>query len=199
MADKADPKHSDSAPVEGALQDPTPTAQTGAKDEPGQDDPRLLAALKQLEKAQREIDGYKLAETKRQEAEMSELEREKARAAKLEADLAKERNDSAIEKKRNAFLLAASQAGCEYPDQAFKLADLSGLELSADGSVNGVPDTIKSLKKNSPFLFGTKAASTGGNPTSGPPGTSELTPEKIMAESPEDYHKRIAAFRAEHY
>ena len=91
-----------------------------------------------LKKAKDELDALKAEQ-------MSELEKAQKRAADLEAERDQalvEANDRLI---KAAFVAAAAQAGAAHPEDAFALADLSGVEIGEDGQVTGVEDAVKAL------------------------------------------------------
>ncbi len=53
-----------------------------------------------------------------------------------------------------AFQDEAVKAGITHPEDAFKLADLSGVEVdSEEESVKGIAETVESLRKDRPYLF----------------------------------------------
>jgi hypothetical protein len=55
---------------------------------------------------------------------------------------------------RAAFNDEAAKAGVTHPEDAFKLADLNGVEADLEEeSVKGLPDAIESLRKSRPYLF----------------------------------------------
>ncbi len=55
---------------------------------------------------------------------------------------------------KTAFNGEAIRAGIAYPEDAFKLADISGVEMDMeDEAVTGVAEAIESLRTNRPWLF----------------------------------------------
>lgn len=104
------------------------------------------------------------AQRKREDQEKSDLEREKeAREAaeKREKDAIAAANEKLI---RAEFIMEASRANVEHPDDAFSLADKSDVKIDDSGKVTGVADAVKTLveagrlpmsgKKKAPDLDG---------------------------------------------
>lgn len=92
-------------------------------------------------------------------AEMSEKERAEELARKAEEQAqqyAKQLEELQArvreEKIRNAFITAATAHNIAYIEDAWKLADLSAVEVGEDGSVKGIEDVVKALVENKPFL-----------------------------------------------
>ena len=85
----------------------------------------------------------KLAEI--ETAQLSELEKAQARAAELEAerDLAQKQAKNTLI--QAAFISAAAVAGAAHPEDAFALADKSGVSIGDDGKVAGVEAAVKAL------------------------------------------------------
>lgn len=162
-------------------------------------DPNALAA--ELRKARKQLKQLEQREAERAKAEMTELDRLKAERDEAMSALESERTRSSESTKRNAFRMAAIKNGAVDPEAALKLADLSGLEIAEDGTVTGVEDVIKGLKKSyaSLNLFGSapphSAASGGGNPSNGAP---KVTAKKIEEMSNDEYRKwRESVIRGE--
>lgn len=61
---------------------------------------------------------------------------------------------------RNAVVLAATRANFHDPEDAFRLADLEGVQIGEDGRVSGVEEALKALAKAKPHLV-RQAAGTG--------------------------------------
>lgn len=124
---------------------------------------------KRLERERKKYGDYddlrtKLAEYERereekQRAEMSEIERyktdlEKAQSSyqALESELTSMRESVKQERIRNAFITAAQAANIAYIDDAWALADRSGVSVGDDGEVVGIDVVIASLVETKPFL-----------------------------------------------
>lgn len=137
------------------------------------------------------VESYNVIRDKYAEAKqkLEAIEAEKAEAAKKQleeqgkfkelADTEKKRADELQSKyertnKVNALKLAAIQAGTVDADAVERLADLSAVTLSEDGSVDAesVSKLIESLKTAKPYLFGEKqnkpnVGANGGSPADG--------------------------------
>lgn len=104
---------------------------------------------------------YEKAEEERRKAEMTEKERleaEKEEALK-KAEEAEAKIQEAIQKANERlikaeFRLLAKEAGirADALDDAYKLADFSGVEVTDDGEVKGIDEVVKTLKKTKPYL-----------------------------------------------
>src|SRR5690606_22904907 len=89
------------------------------------------------------------------------LEAEKARAAQ-----ATERAKRSLIKA--AFTAEAVAANLVSVDDAFKLADLSGVEVDDDGTVTGIKEAVEALVKEKPYLV-KQGQGAGGGGTGGAP------------------------------
>lgn len=113
-------------------------------------------------------------------AELSEKERAEEIAKKYEEErnqyakqLEELQNAIREEKIRNAFITKAQSAGIAYIDDAYKLADLSKVEVSDDGSINGIDDVVKALVESKPFLVGQQKPKPVGEPSNGGPNSND--------------------------
>lgn len=109
----------------------------------------------------RKADEYEKALEERRLAELSAQERAdelRKKAEEEKSGLARQLDELQAqiktEKIRNAFITAASNANIAYVDDAYRLADLSAVEIGEDGKVNGVDDVVKALVEHKPFLIG---------------------------------------------
>lgn len=110
--------------------------------------------LEQFDKEKADADKKKLED----EGKFKELaEAEAAKRVDLETRYTRER-------KVNALKLAAVQAGTVDPEAVATLANLDGITVSEDGSVDAasVKTVVDTLKKEKAYLFGTPGA--GGQP-----------------------------------
>lgn len=136
---------------------------------------------------------------KLQDAQKSEAEKlqDSLKAAQAERDEAVQRaNDTLI---KAAFISAGAAANLVNPADAYALADLSGVSIKEDGTVDGVEAAVKAIvdggrlpvkgKTPAPSLNG--GAGSTQRPGSGePPLTAEeLATAKKMGVKPEDYAK----------
>jgi len=111
------------------------------------------------------LDEFTKAEEERKQAELTEVERLQAQLQKFEADTkaAEEAKAKALESAnkrllKSEFKLLASSKDFgvrkDALDDAFVLADLSGVEVDEDGNVTGVKEALETLKKSKAYLFG---------------------------------------------
>jgi len=140
---------------------------------------------------------YEKALEEKRLAELSEKERadELAKKAQEERDqyakqLAELQNTIKAEKIRNAFITKAQAEGISYIDDAYRLADLSSVDLDEEGSVVGIDDVVKALVDSKPFLVGqAKPKLIGGEGTNKQHDKSEKTAEQLLAEAYEKAKK----------
>jgi hypothetical protein len=145
----------------------------------------------------KQLEEFEAAEAERKKAEMSEVEKAQAAAAEAQRE-----RDEALQKAQDlliqsAFVAAASKAGVAHPDDVYRLADLSAVEIDDAGKVDGVEDEVKRLveagrlgmsgRPQAPSLDG--GAGRGVRPSEAPPA---LTPEELaiaqkMSLKPEEY------------
>lgn len=145
-------------------------------------------AKKQLEAQAKEL-GYETIEAMQaalkaskdaKDKEKTDLEKEKAAkeaAEKAAAAALARANQSLI---RAEFKVKSKEAGALNPDAAFKLADLSDVEVDDDGNVSGVDEAIKALQKSDDYLFGKTKGGSVGNPSN--PGGGDPPPEESLGE-----------------
>lgn len=132
---------------------------------------RIARERKKLEKfadydvLKTKLDEFTKAEEERKQSEMTEVERLQAQLEKLSstAKEAEEAKAKALESankrllKSEFKLLAGSKefgVRKDALDDAFLLADLSGVEIDEDGNVTGVKEALEGLKKAKSYLFG---------------------------------------------
>lgn len=166
---------------------------------------KLRDEVKTLKPLARKLTDYEKAEAERQAAEMTESERLRAEiaAAKKEAEEARtQARDTLI---RSAFVSEAAKAGAAHPEDVYRLADLSGVEIDEAGAVTGVTEAVKALvdagrvpllgKQPAPSLDG----GAGGRERTDQ--TTRLTPLEVdiakrMGLTAEQYQKSKAAIAA---
>jgi hypothetical protein len=140
-------------------------------------------------------DFEKQAEEKRL-AELSEKEKaeELAKKAQEERDsLTKEietmKSAVKTEKIHNAFITAATKNGIAYVDDAYQLADLSSVEVTEDGSINGVDDLVNALIESKPFLVAKEKPNPIGSATNDSHDKADKTSDQLLAEASEKARK----------
>jgi hypothetical protein len=154
----------------------------------------LKAANAEAADRRKKLDAYEKAEQERKQAEMTELEKlqaAKEEADKRAADAEARANQRLIEA---AFVSEASKHGAKFPEDAYALADRSGVAIGEDGKVVGVAEAVKALVAGGRLPMGTPPAPglDGGSGSGQPPTRVTLTAEeetiaKKMGISPEDY------------
>lgn len=138
-------------------------------------------------------------EQKLEEQRLAELS-EKERAEEIAKKYEEERNQYAKqleelqstireEKIRNAFITKAQAAGVAYIDDAYKLADLSKVEVGEDGTINGIDDVVKALVESKPFLVGQQKPKPVGESTNRQFDKSEKTADQLLQEAYEKAKK----------
>ena len=100
----------------------------------------------------KKLDEYEAKEKKQKEAQLSEVDQLKAQLAEQVAANAQIQNDIKQAKLRAAIERAAGLQGFVNPEDAWKLADLSGLEMGEDGKVKGLEEALKEILKTRPYL-----------------------------------------------
>ena len=111
---------------------------------------RLRAEAASYRKRLRELE----EKVKRYEDEkLSEQERLQKRLAELEQEHTQVLADMEALRLRHAVERAASKLGFRNPEDAYQLADLSGVQIGEDGAVEGVEAALKALAKERPYLL----------------------------------------------
>lgn len=146
----------------------------------------LKRANREAAERRKKIEEMEAAETKRKEAELTELERLKAKTVEAEARLetmAARLRESAI---RQEVMVQAGKLAFVDADDAFRLADLSGVEVGEDGKVIGVEAALRALAKQKPHLL--KPAGNAPNINAGASGrSSAATPAEIAVRKRAEY------------
>lgn len=112
----------------------------------------IKAKLTELQAAEDERKRGELTEIERYKAD---LEKEQTSKQTLESELSTLRESVKQERIRNAFITAATAANIAYVDDAWSLADRSGVSVGDDGNVVGIDAVIASLIESKPFLVAT--------------------------------------------
>ena len=99
--------------------------------------------VRELEEKVKRYEDEKLSEQERLQKRLVELEQEHAQVlAEMEAL-----------RLRHAVERAASKLGFRNPEDAYQLADLSGVAINEDGTVEGIEAALKALAKERPYLL----------------------------------------------
>lgn len=101
---------------------------------------------------------YEKAENDRKQAEMTEVQKANAAkeaAEKRAAEAEQRANQRLIE---SAFISEASRLGVKYPEDAYALADKSGVSLDDKGKVVGVAEAVDAVVKSGRLPIGTPRA-----------------------------------------
>lgn len=118
----------------------------------------LKAANAESMTRRKRLDELEAADEERKAAQLSEVE--KAKKAQADAEAKARAADDRLRTAaiRNAVVLEASKVSFFDPEDAFRLADLGGVQVADDGTVTGVADALKALMKAKPHLV--RAATT---------------------------------------
>lgn len=113
----------------------------------------LKRANREAAERRKKLEELEAGEAKRREAEMSEAERLKAQAAAAEQRLQVMEKALSESRIRQAVTVAASGLAFVDADDAYRLADLSGVTIDEAGTVSGVDGALKALAKAKPHLL----------------------------------------------
>jgi len=128
----------------------------------------LQGANRESADRRKRLEAFEKAELDRAKKDLSEVERLKGQVAELDKrarELEAEREMMII---RSAVERAAAALGFHSAEDAYQLADLSGVEIDEDGKVSNVDKALKELVKARPYLVrvvdkpDTNAGATGG-------------------------------------
>lgn len=97
-------------------------------------------------------------EAERAKAEMSEIEKAQAEAKEAADALAQLKESTRSSAIRHAVEMAAAKANFTDPSDAYKLADLSSVDVGDDGTVAGVDEAIKALAESKPYMVKSERA-----------------------------------------
>ncbi len=96
------------------------------------------------------------AEKKRRDAELSETEKLKNQIAEKDTTLQALQNDLKTWRIRQAIEREATVLNFQNPEDAYLLADMTGVEISEDGKVTGAKEAIEKLAKARTYLLKTE-------------------------------------------
>ena len=102
----------------------------------------------------KKLDEFEAREKKSKEAELSEQERLKAQLAEMQTAHEQARQEMATMRLRSAVEREAIKLGFKNPEDAYLLADMTGVEMDENGKVTGVESVLKELAKTRPYLVG---------------------------------------------
>ena len=157
----------------------------GSQADPQKGADQAQALLRKLRKAEKERDALLAAQKSAADSQLSEAEQLKAKLIQAEADRDAVSAKLTQRTLQHRFEAAAQKLGVVDADAAYKLADLSAVEIDEDGNVTGIDAALADLKKTRKYLFGAPngaIGSAGGNPPSGSPG--QLTAAKLRSMDP---------------
>jgi hypothetical protein len=115
---------------------------------------KLRGSEKELKSAQKRLAEYEAAEKKRQEAEMSETQRMQARIEELTKSLDSQTRSYQEMQLRGLIEREAGKAGFLDTEAAYLLLDKSSIQTDTEGRVSGVPEALKILGVERPYLKG---------------------------------------------
>jgi hypothetical protein len=113
----------------------------------------LKTKLSEYTKAEEERKKAEMTETERLQAELDELKRIAQEAEETKSKTLESANKRLV---KSEFKVLAKDLGVRKDalDDAFVLADLSGVEIDDEGNVTGVKEALETLKKAKAYLFG---------------------------------------------
>lgn len=178
--------------------DPTETPEPPAEppEEAPKPDNRVGYLERKLKDAEKRLAAVADAEKKRKDSELSEFESYKKKSEAAEAEAASLREQMKSDRIRFAFEREAGKFGAVDSEAAFKLADLSQVEIDDKGALIGADAVLAQLKSARPYLFGAPApaarGSGGGNPPGGNSAHLEITTERLNTMSSAEFAKVAA-------
>ena len=78
-------------------------------------------------------------------SQLSELEQAQTRVTELEAERDEANANATKTLIRAAFIAEAAQAGVAHPEDAYRLAELTSVNVGEDGAITGVAEVVKTL------------------------------------------------------
>lgn len=154
----------------------------------GQPD-QVQALMRKLRKAEKLLADRQAADEESAKAKLSEVDQLKQQLQKRDADYSSLAEKLKMQTLQHRFESEAQKLGVVDADAAFKLADLSGVEIDDNGKVSGIEAALADLKKTRKYLFGSPSqpvGNSGGNPSAGPPSTKP-SEKQIQAMSSEEF------------
>lgn len=106
---------------------------------------KLRDEVKSLKPSAKKLMEFEQAEETRRKAEMTEADRLKAEVDQARKEAEQARADMKTTLIRAAFVAEAAKAGASYPEDVYRLADTSGIEVDENGRATGVAEAVKSL------------------------------------------------------
>ncbi len=130
----------------------------------------------------KELKKFKDAEAKAAEAKLLEDKKYEELIANKDKEISDYKSKYENSIKFAAFAEEASKAGVVSASDAYKLADLSDVEIDENGTVKGIAEKIAKLKEEKPYLFNGATGPVGG--PSNPGGNGQGGGEKTSNNKP---------------
>ena len=108
------------------------------------------ARLAELEKAEKKRKEAELSDKERLEGEIQELKDAQTKAEQTATDREAQVKQRLI---RAEVRIVATELGFTDPSDAYKVADLSSVEIDDEGQVTGVKKVLEKLAKDKPYLL----------------------------------------------
>lgn len=139
----------------------------------------LKTKLTEFEKRQKEQELASLNDKEKAEKLAAE---EAERANTLQKQLEETLSNVKAQAIKAAFREAAMKQNIEHIDDAFKLIDLSTVEVSDTFEVNGIDTVVEQFAKERPYLLKSNAKVEGdvGGPTNPPPTKTDKSSEELL-------------------
>ncbi len=114
------------------------------------------ALTKENKRLAKIVEEHDKSEKARRDAELSETEKLKNQIAEKDAALQTLQNDLKTWRIRQAVEREATALGFQNPEDAYLLADMSGVAIGEDGKVTGAKEAIEKLAKARAYLLKTE-------------------------------------------
>ncbi len=114
------------------------------------------ALAKENKRLAKIVEEHDKSEKARRDAELSETEKLKNQIAEKDTTLQALQNDLKTWRIRQAIEREATVLNFQNPEDAYLLADMTGVEISEDGKVTGAKEAIEKLAKARTYLLKTE-------------------------------------------
>lgn len=141
----------------------------------------LKSQFEELKKFKEQIDAEKLTESEKQTAARQKLEQQLSQAQSERENLVRQMQELKI---NQSVISQAAKLNVVDPEAAIKLLDWSEIDYDDNGNPTNIPDLLKALVKEKPYLVAqqqTRQASSGGATNPSRAQTSGLGAETLVA------------------
>jgi len=113
----------------------------------------LKAANRESAQRRKRLEELEKQEAERQEAELSEMEKLQKKLAEQQAEIERVQNEARQVRVKSAVITKASEMNFQDPEDAYRLIDVSAIEVDSNGQPEGVDELLQALAESKPYMI----------------------------------------------